>query len=68
MLRDGLAGRPEAVAHREETADLEQRLTVARGEFIQNQTSGLVVKSPEDVRHIRDNTQVTAYLSSPLSV
>jgi hypothetical protein len=52
MLRDGLAGRPDAVAHREQTADLEQRLPVAHGEFIQNQTPGLVVKSPEHVRHM----------------
>jgi hypothetical protein len=35
----------------EQGADLEQGLSVARGEFVEDETPGLVVECPEHVRH-----------------
>lgn len=36
MLRDGLAGRIQSVLHRQPSANLEERLTVPLGHFVEN--------------------------------
>ena len=51
MLRYRLPRRAQPVPRDEQRADLEQGLTVAGGEFVEDETSGLIVESSEHVRH-----------------
>ncbi len=51
MLRDGLAGQAQAPLRGESSADLEQRLTVTVGEFVEDRTPRRIVESMEYVCH-----------------
>ncbi len=51
MLRDRLTRKAAAVPHREDRANLEQGLTVARHKFVEDEAPGLVVEGTEDIDH-----------------
>jgi hypothetical protein len=51
VLRDRLTRKAAAVPHREDRANLEQGLTVARHKFVEDEAPGLVVEGTEDIHH-----------------
>lgn len=67
MLRYRLPSRTEPMPRGEQSADLEQGLSVASGEFVEDETPCLVVESPEHVRHPTHDRQVDACISMPPS-
>ena len=53
VLRDRLPGQPEAMLHRQPRAELEERLTVAVSELVEDRPARGRGESMEDVRHLQ---------------
>ena len=64
VLGDRLSGRTHPVLRREPGAELEQRLSVALHELIEDRSACGIGQCLEDVSHEPDNRQVQTYLST----
>jgi hypothetical protein len=52
VLRDRLTRKAEAMPRREQGADLEKGLAVARRQFVEDEAPRLVIESTENIDHI----------------